>query len=120
MTTIPNPLTVEYLKAKDACADQVDLFAATFPAGMLLTEENLLTAARAGLNLHWAAFHLLPAPASKAYDEATATAYKVYNEAIAQADKAYREAIAPARKAYDEATATALWSIIRNLPGVAQ
>ena len=94
MTTIPNPVTVEHLKAKDACQEQVDLFAATFPDGMPLTEENLLIAARAELDLHWAAIHLLPAQASKVYDEAL--------------------------KAYDEALASALWSIIRGLPGVAQ
>ena len=120
MKTLPNPVTVKHLKAKDACPGQVDLFAATFPDGMLLTEENLLTAARAGLNLEWAAFHLLPAPAYRAYDEAIAPAYRDYDEALATARKTYDVAEAPAFKAYTEAVVTALWIIIRDQPGVAQ
>ena len=89
-------ITVAFLRKHGACADQVSLFAKTFPDDAETTAENLLLAARAGLAIDWLA-HFVPAPARRAYKEATAPARA-----------AYEEAIAPAWRAYDEARATAL------------
>ena len=105
--SIPARITATWLKEQNACADQVALFAKTFPRGGKPTKANLLKAARAGLDLDWLAGFLSP-PASKAYYEATAAALKAYDEATAPASKAYDEATAPASKAYDEAIAPAL------------
>jgi len=89
-------ITVDMLREADACEDQVDIFAKTFPTGATVTLTNCRKAVAAGLDLTWAADEWLSAPARKAYEEATATAWKAYGEAKAPALKAYLEAKAPA------------------------
>ena len=77
-------ITVAFLRKHGACADQVALFAETFPDGAEATAESLLLAARAGLAIDWLA-RFVPAPARRAYDEARATAWRAYDEARATA-----------------------------------
>ena len=100
-------VTKQLLQAHNACDSQVDIFAAEWPEGVDITEEVLRRALALDLNLDWAAWHLLPEPARKAYEEATAPARKAYEEAKAPAWKAYEEARDLAWKAYEEAKASA-------------
>ena len=121
-------ITDSLLKREGACPDQRKLFRKLYPRGANTTVASLRRAAEAGLSITWLerfipaparkAYYEATAPAQKAYDEAmtaaqkayyeaTAPAWKVYYEAIVPAQKAYDEAIAPARKAYHEAVAPA-------------
>jgi len=102
-------ITVKQLIAAGAKEDckHLALFADEWPSGMSVTLGNCKRAVELGLDVNWAAEHLLSSPAWKAYDEARAPALKSYNEATAPARKSYNEARATARKAYDEATAPA-------------
>ena len=54
-------VTVEKLKALDACVQQVHLFAELFPNGADVTEA-LCVAHADKFDWDWAAHHLLPAP----------------------------------------------------------
>jgi len=87
-------ITTKMLKDAGACADQTAIFKKAWPKGCVVTLAACRRAVRLGLDLGWAAKHLLPAPAWKAYDEATAPAWKAYDEATAPAWKAYDEAMA--------------------------
>ena len=55
-------LTAAMLKEHHACAEQVVIFAAEWPAGCEVTEETLLRARELRLNLWWFACEFLPAP----------------------------------------------------------
>ena len=99
-------ITLKQLRLKDACSEQVELFKATFGEKVEVTMDNAVQYADK-FDWQWAAEHLLPAPAEKAYWEATAPAREAYWEATAPARKAYQEAKATALKAYREAVATA-------------
>ena len=68
-------ITIKWLKEKNACSDQVELFKKTFGEKATLNLPNLKKAATSGLNIDWFAEHFLSAPALKAYDEARATAF---------------------------------------------
>ncbi|KKK68363.1 hypothetical protein LCGC14_2944780, partial [marine sediment metagenome] len=101
-------VTSEMMKAKGACWEkQNEVFASEWPDGVEITLEVCKRAAGLGLSLDWFAENMLPAPALKAYSEASAPAWKAYNEATAPAWKAYKEATAPAWKTHKEATAPA-------------
>ena len=100
-------ITLETLKALNACRPQVDLFASLYPDGVEVTEENALAAVKAGLDIDWLAQHLLTGAAREAYGEATAVAWKAYDEACDVARQAYLEASGAAWKAYSEACAVA-------------
>ena len=99
-------ITLKQLRLKGACWEQAQLFEAAFGEAVEVTMDNALKYADK-FDWTWAAEHLLPAPAEKAYWEATAPARKAYQEAKATALKAYREAVATAGKAYWKATSTA-------------
>jgi len=98
-------ITLKQLRLKGACWEQADLFKAAFGEAVEVTMDNALKYADK-FDWQWAAEHLLPAPAEKAYWEATAPAREAYWEATAPARKAYQEAKATALKAYREAVAT--------------
>ncbi len=98
-------ITSRLLKSKGACADQIDLFKATFPKGAEPTLENCLKAASAGLDLDWVAGNLLGPEAYEVYYAATAEPRKVYRAATASPWKVYLAATAEAWKVYDAATA---------------
>jgi len=59
-------VTVELLKSHDACQDQVDLFATTFPDGVCVTEAVCLAVADK-FDFAWAAENLLPPEARAEY-----------------------------------------------------
>ena len=52
-------ITIEMLREKDACPDQVKLFAELFPEGAEATYANADRAFKANLDIEWAARHLL-------------------------------------------------------------
>ena len=101
-------ITRKLLEAKGACREQVEVFAKAWPDGGPVTPENCLEAVRLGLDLGWAAQHLLKAAALRAYDEGPA--WRAYEEARAAALRAYKEARAAALRAYDEAEAPAFYA----------
>ena len=129
-------ITVALLQEHCACSEQVAVFKKLWPKGVVPSLKAIRKASEAGLDLRWAAMHLLSpearkayneavAPAQKAYDEADAPAWKAYNEACASARKAYgeadasalkaySEAVAPARKDYNEAKIQALWKAMKE------
>lgn len=78
-------ITADLLIAEGACSDQIDLFRETFPNGCKVTLANCRKAATAGLNLHWAAEHLLPETAWATYRAAIAPAWATYEAATAPA-----------------------------------
>jgi len=99
-------ITAEWLANKKACADQVELFRATFGAAAPVTEANVLRALRAGLNVRWLAGHAPPPawetcyaviiPAWEAYRAAVVSGKAAYDIVYAEAWGAYHAAIAPA------------------------
>ena len=99
-------ITLKQLRLKGACWEQADLFKAAFGEKVEVTMDNAVQYADK-FDWTWAAEHLLPAPALKAYEEAVAPAGKAYREAVAPAEKAYQEAMATAGKACREAMAPA-------------
>ena len=103
-------ISVDDLKAKQACADHVELFERTFgPGPVNVTKANCLKAAEVGLNLKWAAGRFLSSVAmvdfNKTYDAALAD----YKKAIAPAQADYDKAVAPAWADYRKALALAFW-----------
>jgi hypothetical protein len=122
MTTEPTrTLTLATIKAKGACAEQVELFRRTFGKSVDVSESLAATHASehasafdwtwAAANLlspsAWAACEAARAPARAAYDAARATAQAACEAARAPAWAAYAAATAPARAAYAAATAPA-------------
>ena len=101
-------VTKELLESHSACAEHVIVFAREWPDGCEVSTETVARAIALGMDIGWAAAHLLPSPAWRAYDEARATALRAYEEATAPALRAYEEARATALRAYEEATAPAL------------
>ena len=101
--TIPTRITLTMLQhaRPRACKDQRDLFAATFPEGMEVTEANLLYAAKAGLDLAWAARAFLPTPLRADYEAKCARL---------QAD--YEAKWARLQADYEAKWARLLWSVI--------
>jgi len=59
-------LTVKMLKKHKACQEQVDMFEATFPDGVQVTEDVCLAVADK-FEFTWAAGHLLPPEARAEY-----------------------------------------------------
>lgn len=99
-------ITVEYLKRLNACKDQVDLFAKTFPDGAKVTRDNLAKARAAGLNVEWFAAEVYRGAVKSAlinyHDSARKSARDAY-DARKVAGAAYDAAIAAAWTAYDAA-----------------
>ena len=84
MTTI----TLATLRKAGACADQVRLFAETFPDGTPADYEAALATALAhasAFDWDWAAEHLLSAPAQAEYERVTAGALAEYERVTAGA-----------------------------------
>ena len=79
-------ISVKDLKAKQACADQVELFEKTFGHGPVnVTKANCLKAAKAGLDFEWAAGRFLSRAAWADYKKAGASALVDYDKALALA-----------------------------------
>ena len=100
-------ITHDWLSKHQACKEQYAIFATEWPEGAPLTPANIHRAAELKLDIDWLAKRILPAPAWRAYEEATAPALRAYKEATAPALRAYKEATATALRAYKEATAPA-------------
>src|SRR5487761_2539672 len=75
-------ITSEMLTEADACDNQAAIFAAEWPDGCEVTPEVAQRAVALGLDLNWAAEHLLPKTALAAYEAARAPAWAAY-EAVA-------------------------------------
>src|SRR5487761_2419652 len=89
-------ITSEMLTEADACDNQAAIFAAEWPDGCEVTPEVAQRAVALGLDLNWAAEHLLPKTALAAYEAARATAWATYQAARAPALAAYEAVAAPA------------------------
>ena len=91
-------ITIEWLKSRNACKDQVAIVKREWGDTIPLTRENLRRAVELQLDLDWLVANL----------ELTTKALRVYNEATAEARRVYYEARAEARRVYCEATVEAL------------
>jgi len=68
-------ITVKDLRDKEACPDQIRVFADAWPKGCKITLSVTRRALKLSLDLDWAARNFFTAPAEKAYQEATAKAF---------------------------------------------
>src|SRR5487761_2629538 len=102
-------ITSEMLTEADACDNQAAIFAAEWPDGCEVTPEVAQRAVALGLDLNWAAEHLLPKTALAAYEAARATAWATYQAATAPALAAYEAA----RRATAWAASEAGWAPVR-------
>ena len=94
-------ITVEMLKAREACSDQVELFERVFPRGAPVSMRSFAKARKAGLDPRWTA-HLLRAPALAEYEKACDAAWAEYEKACAPALAEYEKACAPAWAEYEK------------------
>ena len=93
-------ITVEMLRSRNACMEQVALFDRTYLDGFDVTAENLSEARKAGLDVEWAT-RLLPPDARTAYSAAIEPIYAAYSAAVKPIrDAAYSAAVKPIRDAY--------------------
>ena len=77
-------ITVEMLKAHDACSSQVELFARVFPRGAPVSMRSFARAQEAGLNMGWT-MCLLSISALAEYEKACAPAWAEYGKVHAAA-----------------------------------
>ena len=111
-----------WLRAHNACEEQVVIFEAEWPDGADITAENILRAVELELDFDWLAPHVLSASGYAAYEEARAQEYlawrRVYEKALVQAkaarnnvmkmsEVAFEEVIGVADVAYEKALAQA-------------
>ena len=97
-------ITVEMLKAHDACSSQVELFARVFPRGAPVSMRSFAKARKAGLNPEWTA-RFLWGPARVEYEKACAAAWadeKVRAPALAEYEKADDAALVAALRGEEE------------------
>jgi hypothetical protein len=85
-------ITVDVLRAHNACTSQVELFDRTFMGGCTITLAVLRKARKAGLGVGWIA-RLLPPDIRSVYDAAMDEAQKVYYAAMDEARKVYYAAM---------------------------
>ena len=78
-------ITARLLRSKDACEDQVHIFATQWPNGGVVTLANCRQAMKLGLDLDWAAAHLLSTAASEAYVEAKVRGWNAREKAMGRA-----------------------------------
>ena len=107
-TKIPAKITIRWLEDHGACSDQVALFGRIFGAdGGELTPENIVAAARAGLDLDWFAKEVLAAPALAEYERVTDQALAEYERVTTSALAEYQRVAAPAWAEYERVKAQA-------------
>lgn len=104
----PKKITPAMLRKKDACPEQVEIFAREWPTGAAVTLKNCLRAVELNLDIEWCTC-LLPKPASDVYYTAIKSASDAYDTATKSASDAYYTAIKPASDAYDTAIASAFY-----------
>jgi hypothetical protein len=105
-------ITTAVLESLDACCEQAELFASTFPDGLTVSgEPDDATIARivaAGLGVEWLAGRVLTAPALATHEAACATALATYEAARDSAWATYRAACAFAWATHEAACDSAL------------
>jgi hypothetical protein len=99
-------ITLEMLRQKHACRDQVARFQELFGDAVEVTVELAVKHAQ-DFDWDWAAWSLLSAAGYSAYDAATAKSRRAYAAATAKSRRAYAAALAAAERAYDAACARA-------------
>lgn len=100
-------ITVEMLREREACGDQMDIFATRWPDGVEVTEDAALEAVALGLDIDWAAEELLSAPAQAEYHRAIEPAWAEYVRVTAPIRSEFDRAIAPVWAEFDRAIAPA-------------
>ena len=105
-------ISVDRLKSRRACEDQVRLFRKLFGDGEVkVTLDACRQAVKAGLNVGWAAYVLLGEDARAFYNRQMPVSFEAYTKDIALARQTYDaaggEAAAIARQTYDKATVAA-------------
>jgi hypothetical protein len=100
-------ITVEMLKAREACSDQVELFERVFPRGAPVSMRSFAKARKAGLDTRWTA-HLLRDAALAEYEKACDAALAEYEKVRAPARAEYGKARAPACVEYKKVRDAAL------------
>jgi cell division septum initiation protein DivIVA len=118
-------ISITVLRRLNACADQIDLFLATFGEEAEVSPENVRRADEAGLDVVWLATHReraefvrasaaagaeyerVTAPARAEYERVTAPARAEYERVTAPAGAEYERVTAPARAEYRRVTAAA-------------
>ena len=108
-------ITADYLRSKNACGSQVDLFLATFGESVNITPAICLAVADK-FDWGWAAEHLLTAPAWAEYQRIKAPAWAEYQRIKAPAWAEYQRIKAPAWAEYRRIEALA-WAECWNTPG---
>ena len=103
--------------AEENCDDLI-LFRKLWPGGGEVTLKRCLQAAKARLDITWAAARLLSTPAWAAFQEANAVAWAAYQDKMAVASAAFQGADAVAWAAYRGADAPA-WAAYRDAMAVA-
>ena len=99
-------ITVEMLKAREACSDQVELFERVFPRGAPVSMRSFAKARKAGLDPRWTA-HLLRASALAEYEKVRDAAWAEYEKARAPAWAEYEKVRDAALAEYEKARAPA-------------
>jgi len=99
-------ITVEMLKAREACSDQVELFERVFPRGAPVSMRSFAKARKAGLDPRWTA-HLLRAPACVEYKKVRDAALAEYEKVCAPAWVEYEKVRDAALAEYEKVCAPA-------------
>jgi hypothetical protein len=86
-------ITVEMLEDAGACSEQVEIFGKEWPEGVEVTEINITRAVELGLELHWAALHLLNEAQGVVFRKLKKEAQLVYNKGCEPAHADYGTAV---------------------------
>ncbi len=110
------PITLEFLKSKDACTSQLDLFQTHFGEGPVPLTEEVFIKFASEFDISWAANNLLNsedfvecnkvcASASAEYKKVLASAYAEYTKVCDSAYDEYKKVRASARAEYQKVCA---------------
>jgi len=106
-------ITIDYLAARRACQGHLDIFAQLYPAGMdidTVTAEELVSS---GLDLEWAAAHILSGHAWSEYQRVRGPALAEYDRVHGLAWSEYQREQGPAWAECERVQAEALLSAVR-------
>ena len=88
-------ISLEWLQARDACRDQVEIFAREWPKGVVVSLKVLKRAAELQLDIDWFAGRVLRTPLYADYQAKRATLDADYHAKCAPLDADYRAKRAP-------------------------
>lgn len=94
-------ITLELLVANEACREQRELFAETFPEGVVPTRE-LVREYGSVFDLAWVAEALLPWERFDAFEDARTEAVRARDKAMEPVNRAYEQVRGPAYAAWQE------------------